>query len=63
MPEFNIDQYKKTWQESSAATQYSKDEIVQMLNKKSTNYIKYILWIYVQAAPFSENRTAAVHYN
>jgi hypothetical protein len=47
MPEFNIDQYKKTWQESSAATQYSKDEIVQMLNKKSTNYIKYILWISV----------------
>ncbi|MFC6269082.1 beta-carotene 15,15'-monooxygenase [Frigoriflavimonas asaccharolytica] len=45
MPEFNLDQYKKTWQEQPIEQKYSNAEIVKMLNKKSTNYIKYIVWI------------------
>lgn len=45
MPEFNLDQYKKTWQEQPIEQKYSNAEILKMLNKKSTNYIKYIVWI------------------
>lgn len=47
MPEFNIDQYKKTWQEQPVEQKYSNAEILKMLNKKSRNYVKYILWISV----------------
>lgn len=47
MPEFNLDQYKKTWQEQPVEQKYNNAEIVKMLNKKSTNYIKYIVWISV----------------
>lgn len=45
MPDFNLDQYKKTWQEQPIEQKYSNAEILKMLNKKSTNYIKYIVWI------------------
>ena len=45
MPEFNLDQYKKAWQEQPVEQKYSNAEILKMLNKKSTNYIKYIVWI------------------
>ena len=45
MPEFNLDQYKKVWQEQPVEHKYSNDEILTMLNKKSRNYVKYILWI------------------
>lgn len=45
MPEFDLDNLKKTWQEQPVTEKYNSDEILQMLNKKSRNYIKYILWI------------------
>lgn len=47
MPEFNLDQYKKTWQEQPVEHKYSNAEILKMLNKNSRNYVKYILWISV----------------
>lgn len=45
MPEFNIDQYKKSWQQQETVAKYNQNDILQMLNKKSRNYVKYILWI------------------
>lgn len=45
MPEFDIDQFKKTWQEQEVQPKYNSSEIEEMLNKKSRNYVKYILWI------------------
>lgn len=45
MPEFDIDQLKKAWQTQNARPQYDKSDIEKMLNKKSRNYVKYILWI------------------
>ena len=45
MPEFNIDQFKKTWQEQAIQPKYNSDEIRLMLNKSSRNYVKYILGI------------------
>ncbi|MCI3938549.1 beta-carotene 15,15'-monooxygenase [Chryseobacterium aahli] len=45
MPEFDLDSFKKTWQEQPVQPKYDNDEILQMLNKKSRNYVKYILWI------------------
>ncbi|MCY0971032.1 beta-carotene 15,15'-monooxygenase [Chryseobacterium wangxinyae] len=47
MPEFDIDSFKKTWQEQPVEPKYNNDEIIQMLNKKSRNYVKYIFWISV----------------
>lgn len=47
MPEFNLDQYKKTWQEQPIDQKYGNAEILKMLNHKSRNYIKYIVWISV----------------
>lgn len=47
MPEFNIDNLKKTWQEQEVQPKYDNSEILQMLNKKSRNYVKYIFWISV----------------
>ncbi len=47
MPEFDIDSFKKTWQEQPVEPKYNNDEILQMLNKKSRNYVKYIFWISV----------------
>lgn len=45
MPDFNIDHLKKTWQEQAIPTKYGNSDILEMLNKKSRNYVKYILWI------------------
>ena len=45
MPEFDIDDFKKSWQEQNVKPQYDSSEIIEMLNKKSRNYVKYILWI------------------
>ncbi len=45
MPEFDIDQLKKTWQEQPVENKYGNSEILEMLNKKSRNYVKYIFWI------------------
>lgn len=47
MPEFDLDSFKKTWQEQPVKPKYDNDEILQMLNKKSRNYVKYIFWISV----------------
>lgn len=45
MPDFNIDNFKETWQQQGIKPKYENAEILQMLNRKSRNYVKYILWI------------------
>ena len=45
MPEFDLDNFKKTWQEQEVTEKYDNQEILKMLNKKSRNNVKYILWI------------------
>ncbi|UTX50675.1 beta-carotene 15,15'-monooxygenase [Chryseobacterium sp. MA9] len=47
MPEFDLDSFKKTWQEQPVQEKYDNSEILQMLNRKSRNYVKYIFWISV----------------
>lgn len=47
MPEFDLDSFKKTWQEQPVTPKYDNNEILKMLNKKSRNYMKYIFWISV----------------
>lgn len=47
MPEFDLDSFKKTWQEQPVQEKYDNNEILQMLNRKSRNYVKYIFWISV----------------
>jgi hypothetical protein len=47
MPEFDLDSFKKTWQEQPVQKKYDDNEILKMLNKKSRNYVKYIFWISV----------------
>jgi ribonucleoside-diphosphate reductase alpha chain len=47
MPEFDLDSFKKTWQEQPVQNKYGDNEILQMLNRKSRNYVKYIFWISV----------------
>ena len=47
MPEFDLDNLKKSWQEQDVKPKYDHTEILQMLNRKSRNYVKYILWISV----------------
>ncbi len=47
MPEFDLDSFKKTWQEQPVQKKYDDNEILQMLNRKSRNYVKYIFWISV----------------
>lgn len=47
MPEFDLDSFKKTWQEQLVQEKYNNREILQMLNRKSRNYVKYIFWISV----------------
>lgn len=44
MPEFDLDDFKKTWQEP-VLPKYNTSDIESMLNKSSRNYVKYILWI------------------
>ncbi|MGV8913944.1 MAG: beta-carotene 15,15'-monooxygenase [Kaistella sp.] len=45
MPDFDIDQFKKTWQEQEVRPKYDSAEIEAMLNKSSRGYVKYILAI------------------
>ena len=45
MPEFELDNLKKSWQEKAAAPKYNASDIESMLNKSSRSYVKYILWI------------------
>lgn len=45
MPDFDLDQYKTSWQQQEVLPKYDSTEILKMLNKKSRNYVKYILWI------------------
>ena len=45
MPEFDLDSFKKSWQEQEVKEKYDNNEILKMLNKKSRSYVKYILWI------------------
>ena len=45
MPEFDIDQFKKSWQEQNVQPKYNSTDIELMLNKSSRNYVKYILLI------------------
>ncbi|MDR2236585.1 MAG: beta-carotene 15,15'-monooxygenase [Chryseobacterium sp.] len=47
MPEFDLDSFKKTWQEQPVQPKYDSTEILSMLNRKSRNYVKYIFWISV----------------
>lgn len=47
MPEFDLDSFKKTWQEQPVSKKYDNEEILKMLNNKSRNYMKYIFWISV----------------
>lgn len=47
MPEFDLDSFKKTWQEQPVQPKYDNNEILHMLNRKSRNYVKYIFWISV----------------
>ena len=43
--DFNIDQFKKSWQNNPFLMCITRLKIEGMLNKKSTNYVKYIFWI------------------
>lgn len=45
MDNFDLDNLKKTWQEQEVPPKYEQKDILEMLNKKSRNYVKYILWI------------------
>ena len=45
MSDFNLDDFKKTWQEQDVQSKYAASEISEMLHKKSRNYVKYIFWI------------------
>ena len=45
MPEFDLDNFKETWQNQPVTPRYDSKEIESMLNKSSRNYVKYILWI------------------
>ncbi|MDC8105160.1 beta-carotene 15,15'-monooxygenase [Chryseobacterium sp. PTM-20240506] len=47
MPDFDLDSFKKTWQEQPVQQKYDNSEILNMLNRKSRNYVKYIFWISV----------------
>ncbi len=47
MPDFDIDNLKKTWQEQELPPKYDNSAILEMLNKRSRNYVKLIFWISV----------------
>jgi len=47
MPDFDLDNLKKTWQEQEVRPKYDGAQIEAMLNKSSRNYVKYILWIII----------------
>lgn len=45
MPEFDIEQLKSAWKDQPTADKYGQRDILQMLNRNSRNYVKYIFWI------------------
>lgn len=45
MPDFDIDNLKKTWQEQELPPKYDNSAILDMLNRRSRNYVKLIFWI------------------
>ncbi len=45
MAEFDLDQFKSSWQNQSKKSVYDTTQIESMLNKSSRNYVKYILFI------------------
>ncbi len=45
MAEFELDQFKSSWQNQSKKSVYDTTQIESMLNKSSRNYVKYILFI------------------
>ena len=45
MADFDLDSFKKTWQQEPAQPKYDSKAIESMLNKSSRNYVKYILYI------------------
>lgn len=45
MPDFDLDSFKSTWQTQPVENKYNDSEILNMLNRKSRNYMKYIFWI------------------
>lgn len=45
MPEFDLDNFKQTWQQQPVEPKYNSKDIESMLNKSSRNYVKFILWI------------------
>lgn len=45
MPEFDIDNLKKEWQKEPPTPKYADKDILEMLNLRSRNYVKYIFYI------------------
>ncbi|WP_300673211.1 beta-carotene 15,15'-monooxygenase [Soonwooa sp.] len=43
--DFDIDDLKSVWQNQKVADAYEQSDIEAMLNTKSRNYVKYLLWI------------------
>ncbi|MGX9985422.1 beta-carotene 15,15'-monooxygenase [Soonwooa purpurea] len=43
--DFDIDQLKSAWQNQNVEDAYQQSDIEAMLNTKSRNYVKYLLWI------------------
>lgn len=43
--DFNVDLLKESWQQQKLSPKYDARAIESMLNRKSRNYVKYILWI------------------
>lgn len=43
--DFDVDQLKDSWQKQNVSAKYDHSAIEKMLNHKSRNYVKYILWI------------------
>lgn len=60
MPEFDLDSLKEQWQSQPTAEKYAAPEILEMLNKKSRNYVKYIY--YISIAEFTLFIAIALYY-
>lgn len=45
MKEFDIDHMKNIWKKQPTSQRYSSEEIVKILNHRSQNNVKYIVWI------------------
>lgn len=45
MPETNLEDLKSLWKNQPIAEKYGNQQILEMLNRKSRHYVKYIFWI------------------